>query len=117
MIPATYPNHFQSRTRSGNRLFRAGMFSSRMISIVLLALLALLYIAQSTQGATNEVKYQRLRSQADATAQQNDQLELDAERLQSLSNLDKSAPALGLEPATVETYLTPAPTYQTAAPR
>ncbi len=117
MIPATYPNHFQSRSRSTNRLVGAGIFSSRMISIILLALLALLYIAQSTQGATNEVKYQRLRSQAETTAQENEQLQLDAERLQALSNLDKSVPSLGLEPAGVESYLTPKPTYQTAEPR
>lgn len=100
MVPVTYATQFQSRSRRSSGLVRIGFLSARMIGMLLLALFALLYIAQSSQGATKRIAVQQYRSQADELNYEEDQLRIEANRLQSLDTITQAAPTLGLEPVT-----------------
>lgn len=113
MVPAAYSTTIGPRSiRKGGGIVRDGFLSSRMIGFILLALLALLYIAQSSQGATKEIKVQSLRSQIETIEQDNKQLELEAARAQALSTVEKSVPDAGLESVQSVEYLTPKQTFQ-----
>ncbi len=65
----------------------------------------MLYIAQSSQGATKRIEVQSLKATADEMLIQQDQLELEAKRLQSVDTLSQSVEQLQLEPATGAEYL------------
>ena len=108
MIPVTYRHNVNLRpsrsTASGLKL--GASLSFRFIGFVLLALLALLYIAQSSQGATKRVELQSLHTQTDELVNQQDQLRLEALRLQSLDAISQSASTLGLESVSGVEHLT-----------
>jgi cell division protein FtsL len=79
---------------------KMGSVSGRFIAIVVLALLALLYIAQASQGATKRVTAQDLSAKVDDLTQEQNQLQFEALRLQSFDTIAKDAPTLGLQPVT-----------------
>ena len=98
MIPVTYATHIPSRSRKSGRSSRVGTASVRFVGFMLLAILGLLYIAQTSQGATKRVEVNELRNQSDALVQEQKYFELEATRLQSLDTIDQAVGALQLEP-------------------
>ncbi|HEY1074504.1 MAG TPA: hypothetical protein VGE59_02275 [Patescibacteria group bacterium] len=110
MIPVTYgATTVNSRiNRPGRAAARIGFFSVRMIGFLMLAILALLYIAQSSQATTKRLDVQSTRQQADLLTTEEDQLRLEAKRLQSLDTISQSATTLQLEPVQSVEFLSPA---------
>jgi hypothetical protein len=100
MIPVTYATHISTRSKKPNRGSRFGVASIRFIGFMILAIFGLLYIAQTSQGATKRVEVHQLRNQADVLSQEQEQLQLEALRLQSLDTIDQAAASLGLENVT-----------------
>lgn len=76
-----------------------GPTSLKFITVVLLAALALFYLAQSSQSATRAYRINDLRSRAESLRSDNEQLKLDAVRLQSLQTIQDAAGKLKLESA------------------
>jgi cell division protein FtsL len=75
-----------------------------MIGFLFLAVMALIYIAQSTEGATKQVESQSLRTKTEELKIEEEQLKLEAERLRASEIISKSAQELGLEPASKVEY-------------
>lgn len=98
MVPLTYAGSFQSPSKRTKPFVRFGLASTRMVGFIILAILALLYIAQSSQGATKRIEVQSLRANAEELSVENEQLRLEALRLQSLDTISQSSDALQLEP-------------------
>jgi hypothetical protein len=72
-----------------------------MIGFLFLAIMALIYIAQSTEGATKQVESQSLRTRTEELKREEEQLKLEADRLRASAEIiTKSAQDLGLEPTT-----------------
>lgn len=86
-------------------LTKAGAGSSRYVGFIILALLALLYIAQASQAATKKVEVQNLRQKADSLANDVDQLKLESDRAQTLDMISTQASSLGLVPVDSVEYL------------
>lgn len=109
MVPISYTHNLQARPGRAPRSFsRFGASSLRLIGILILALLAMLYIAQASQGATKQVELQYQRSTANTIDESNKELELQILRQQSLETLSKSTESLGLTPVdNVEHLKTP----------
>lgn len=106
MVPVSYAtSSLHTRRSASHRVARLGFLSARMIGFILLALLALLYIAQTSRGASTRITEQSLKAQADQLTYEQKQLLLDANRLRSLDTLRQSAPATELEPVTTIEYL------------
>lgn len=112
MIPVTYGSRsVNSRiNRPGRAVATVGFFSVRMIGFLMLAILALLYIAQSSQATTKRLEVQSTRQQADLFATEEDQLRLEAKRLQSLDTISQAASGLGLEPVLSTEFISPSGT-------
>lgn len=99
MVPVAYHQSLSSRGQHSSRsLVTLGFFSIRMIGFLVLAILALMYVAQSSQGATKRIQVQSLRAQADTLVTEEDQLRLEAKRLQSLDTISQSVDQMQLEP-------------------
>lgn len=106
MIPVAYQGRMPVKSRSATRsLFRFGVFSVRMITLVIVALLGLLYIAQSSQGASKRLKVQELNGIVEDYSDAERQLQLDAQRAQTMDTFSNQAAALGLEPVDSVEYL------------
>jgi hypothetical protein len=106
MIPVNYAHAGnRQKQKSSRSMFRLGVASLRLVGFAILAVLALLYIAQSSQGATKRIEVQSLRSTADELVHEQDQLQLEALRLQSLDTISQSVTDLQLEPATNSEFL------------
>ncbi len=99
MIPVSY-NQRLLGYKPSKRLGNLGFITSRLAGFVLLASLALLYIAQSSQGAAKRIEVQSLRTQAENLVTQEDQLRLEALRLQSLDTISQAIDPLGLQAVT-----------------
>jgi hypothetical protein len=99
MIPVTYGQNMGGRPKNKSKsIIRAGFLSTRMIGFLFLAIMALLYIAQSTQGMTKQAESQSLRTKTEELKVEEEQLKLEAERLQSSDTLFRSAvEQLGME--------------------
>ena len=75
-----------------------GPISARVLGLVLVALLALFYLAQSTQSATRNYTIQDLESKKENIESAKEDLSVEATRLKSLQEVQKKAQELGLEP-------------------
>ena len=87
---------FRKRTISSS--FKIGPVSLRFITIALLAVAALFYLAQSAQGATFKYKIMELEEQKNDVQTDVKQLEVESARLKSLNEIKNSAQSLNLEP-------------------
>jgi cell division protein FtsL len=106
MIPVSYVNHMSTQSqRPSRKLVRLSLVSSRLIGFLILAILALFYIAQSTGATTKRVEVQSLRSQADTMETEQADLELNITRMKALDTITQSAGQLGLEPVTSVEHL------------
>ena len=86
------------RKRSLSRFFSLGPMSSKVIGIVLLALLGLFYLAQSTQSATRNYTIQNLEDKKKELETAKDEMTVEAMRLKSLNSIQDKAKELDLEP-------------------
>lgn len=106
MVPVSYATHFQAKPRSTSRkIVRLGGLSLRVVGFIILALLALLYIAQSSRATTARVENQSQATEIDQLRYEQQQLQLDAERIKSLDTMNQFAPQSGLEPVTEVEHL------------
>ncbi len=92
----TWQNGIRKRTIGTS--FKIGPISLKFITIVLLAIAALFYLAQSTQASTFKYKIMELEEQKNKTQTDVRQLEVESARLKSLSEIQNSAKNLNLEP-------------------
>lgn len=77
------------RKRTLDRPVRFGQVSLRFMMIGILAAVALLYMAQSTQSAARTYQLHSLEQQQKDLQDQNDRLQVESVRLQSLQSLQK----------------------------
>lgn len=99
----TRSNNWQSAARSFRKRtisnsFKIGPVSLKFITIALLAIAALFYLAQSAQGATFKYKIMELEEQKNDVQTDIKQLEVESARLKSLNEIKNSAQNLSLEP-------------------
>lgn len=109
MIPVSYSHRTYANTPQPSVFWRLGAFSTRFLGLLILAFVALLYIAQSSQGATKRIEQQTLRSKVDTLVQEQDQLRLDLVRQQAtLDSISQSTTDMELEPVNSVEFLSPA---------
>ena len=79
-------NNLRSRTISQS--ISIGPLTLRFITIIIIAALCILYLAQSTQGATQNYKLRELEQSKQDLERENERLEVEATRLQAIKNID-----------------------------
>ncbi len=84
------------RKRTIGQELKIGPLSIQFIVIIILAAMALLYLAQSTQGATKNYKLQELKDQKEKLEADTARMEVEAARLKSLNEVQKNSESLGL---------------------
>lgn len=97
LVTNSNDNQYGIRKRTIGRELRIGPLSIQFVVIIILAALALLYLAQSTQGATKNYQVRELEDQKSKLQQENDRLEIESVRLKSLNEIKNSAEKLNLE--------------------
>jgi len=98
------------RERVINRKLKVGPVSLCLITIVLLCLLSLFYLAQSNQTATKGYEIRELEDRLTALREENHKLELKAAELQSVRNVEEGVKHLNMVPIEKVIYITPAGT-------
>ena len=78
------------KKRTVSRKFFVGPKTTRFIAIVIFSAMGLLYLTQSTQGADRSYKVRDLSAQKSQLSEQRDRLQVEASRLESLNEIDKS---------------------------
>lgn len=86
------------RKRTLSRSLSLGPVSTKVIGVVLVALLALFYLAQSTQSATRNYAIQDLDDRKTTLESNKEELTVEATRLKSLQTIQDKAEELKLEP-------------------
>ena len=96
----TKNNSWQSgvRKRTINPEIKLGPLSLKFATIVLLAVAALFYLAQSTQSSAQKYELMQLNVSKNQLETQTKELEVEAARLKSLNEIKKSTQSSGLEP-------------------
>ncbi len=97
LIPETKYLHTGERKRTIIQTLSLGPVMSKVIGITLLSLLALFYLAQSTQSATRNYTIQNLEDQKKELQAAKDDLTVEAMRLKSLQTIQNSAEEMKLE--------------------
>ncbi|KKQ74558.1 MAG: hypothetical protein US94_C0002G0018 [Berkelbacteria bacterium GW2011_GWB1_38_5] len=87
------------RKRTIGSSLKIGPITLKFVTIVLLAVAALFYLAQSTQSATFKYKIMDLESQKSKALTDVKQLEVESARLKSLNEIKNSAQTMNMEPA------------------
>ena len=100
MISATYINPVRRSNIGPN-----GRGISRYSGVMILAVLALLYIAQASQTSTKSVTVQSLRQEEAQLTNDVDQLKLESARAQTLDMISAQASPMGLVPVDSVEYL------------
>ena len=97
----THNNTWQAgiRKRTINKTLKLGPITLRFITIALIAMAALFYLAQSTQASTFKYKIMDLQDQQTQAQTDVKQLEVESARLQSLNELSNNAARLNLVPS------------------
>ncbi len=79
------------RKRTINREFRLGPLSLKFATIALITVIALFYLAQSTQGAAQKYQIMKLSETQKELQAKSKELEVEAARLKSLNEIKKSS--------------------------
>lgn len=87
------------RKRTIDREIKIGPLSIQFVVIIILAALALLYLAQSTQSATKNYQIRELEDQKSKIEEENKRLEIETVRLKSLNEIKAGVKDLNLETA------------------
>lgn len=85
------------RKRTVNRVVHLGPLSLRFMTLIMLAIVALFYLAQSTQSATKNYSIRELELQKTDLTKQKDRLDIETARLQSIQSIQGSTDKMGLE--------------------
>ena len=86
------------RRMSGGRTIRVGPITMRFMTVVLLALAALFYLAQSSESATKRYKVFELEQTQSKLNEENEWLKTESLRLKSLQELKTTSESLDLQP-------------------
>ena len=86
------------RKRTFSRLIKIGPLSLKFITLIILAAVALFYLAQTTQSATKTYKVRELRLKKEKLKEKNQRLEIEAIRLESLKQISQGLEGDNLEP-------------------
>lgn len=81
-------NQGSARKRTINREISVGPLTLRFITVIIVAALCILYLAQSTQGATENYQLREMEQTKEEMKKENERLEVDAVRLQTLKDVD-----------------------------
>ena len=84
------------RKRTIKREFKIGPLSLKFVTIALIAVGALFYLAQSTQTASTKYEIMQLSDSQKQLEAQSKDLEVEAVRLKSLNEIKGSSDSLGL---------------------
>lgn len=84
------------RKRTVKKELKIGPVSLKFITIALIAVGALFYLAQSTQASANKYKIMQLNENKATVEAQSKDLEVQAARLKSLNEIKSSSDSLGL---------------------
>lgn len=101
-LTITHNNSAASGTkkRAIAHVLHVGPLSLKFITLIIFAAMALFYLAQSTQSATNSYNIRARDLERDRLRNRYHDLEVESLRLKSLNNLKESSKDLGLEPIT-----------------
>lgn len=87
------------RKRTVAKEIKVGPVSLKFITIALVAVAALFYLAQSTQGSSQKYQIMQLSDSKNELVAQGKDLEVEAARLKSLNEIKKSSQNTGLVPS------------------
>ncbi|MCL5407737.1 MAG: hypothetical protein M1429_04575 [Patescibacteria group bacterium] len=99
LIPRTNTWEPGFRKKTIKTEFKVGPVSLKFITVALLAIAALFYLAQSAQSSTFKYKIMELEDQKSKVQTDVNQLEVESARLKSLNEIKNSTQAMNLEPA------------------
>lgn len=91
------------------RTIRVGPVTVKFLTLMLVALAALFYLAQSSESATKRYKVFELQEQYSKDVEQNEWLKSESLRLKSLQQLQSTANSLNLQPNNAPPPQTPTP--------
>lgn len=100
-LTITKSNSIQTdvKKRSLDQVLHIGPLSLRFITLIIVAAMALFYVAQVTAGATGAYDLRAAQLNADKLKDNLEQLQTDALRLQALDKLSQQGQSAGLVPA------------------
>lgn len=87
---------------------KLGPLTLKFMTILFLAILALFYLAQSTQSATRNYKAREIEDQKNRLGEENQRLQIEVIRLKSLNEIKSGLDSLNLESAKETGYIFPA---------
>jgi len=87
-----------TRKRTISQEFKLGPLSMKFATIALIAIAALFYLAQSTQGAAQKYQIMQLTETKKELETKSKELEVEAARLKSLNEIKKSTQNNDFEP-------------------
>ena len=85
------------RKRTINKEFKIGPLSMKFITIALIAVGVLFFLAQSTQSSSKKYQIMQLQDAKVQLESQSKELEIEAVRLKSLNEIKSSSESLGLQ--------------------
>lgn len=85
------------RKRTIQKEIKIGPVSLKFITIALLAIGALFYLAESSQASSSQYKIMQLKDSQNQMEARSKDLEVEAARLKSLNEIKNSSQAMGLE--------------------
>lgn len=100
-------NLFGKRNKTVNREIIIGPNAIKFITIAICAVLAIVYLTQSTSGANRSMKIRELSSEQDQMSLEKERLEVEQTRLKSLQEIDQGVTQNVLEPAGTVEHLNP----------
>ncbi len=86
-------------------IFKLGPVSSKVVAVLIITVLALLYLAQSQNGATKGYEVKDLKEERAIIEEQNEELNIQASRLRAIKNIQNGLEKLDLVPSEGYTYL------------
>ena len=84
------------RKRTIKREFKIGPVSLKFVTIALIAVGALFYLAESSQASSQQYQIMQLQKSKQAAVDQSKDLEVQAARLKSLNEINSSSQNMGL---------------------
>lgn len=93
----TRNQHRRQVYKTGSSL-SIGPTAARYLIIILIAVFSVMYLVQSTQGATQIVELRNLEKKSDELKKETSTLEVNVSRLKSLQTLNDTATSQGLVP-------------------
>jgi len=98
LIPQSKSYIEGKRKRTIAQVLSLGPMSTKIIGVVLIALLSLFYLGQTIQSSTKGYAVQNLEDRKETLEATKDELSVEATRLKSLQEVESKAEELNLEP-------------------